>query len=314
MLTRRHIRVKVIQSLYAMKQRDSDQIDVEVKFLKNSYQQVRSLFIVNLGILGAIRDYSESVMEINRQKRLATKLDKKPNRKFVENPVLKILQENKELCDLTERLELDYWKLDSEYINILHKELIESDFYKEYLESEEDTFSHHRKFIVQVFKDIIVENEKLYDYLTDKCISWTDDIPLINTYVVNYLNKIKEDQDDEKPLPRLVKDKSDLEFGVDLLRKAKLHEVKLDEAISDKTPNWDKERLDVLDRLIITSGICEFWYFPSIPTKVTINEWIEVAKDYSSPKSKIFINGVLDKISKEGIESGQINKIGRGLL
>ena len=314
MLTRRHIRIKVMQSLFAMKQKESDQLDTEMKFLKNSMDQVRVLFVANLDLLVALRKHAEQMLELTKAKRLATDEEKNPNYKFVNNALLQLLDKNLELQEASVDLDANYWHLDDEYIKLLYKDILESDIYEAYMNAEESNYKQDRNFILDIFKQIIAPNDKLYDYYEDKKISWVDDIPLVNTSVLAFLKKTKASNDEHLALTKLVKDEDDLEYAKDLFKKSKLHEVKLEEELEGKTPNWDKERIAVLDKIIIQLGICEFQNFPSIPVKVTINEYIEIAKEYSTPKSSVFVNGILDKLSKEYKENGSLNKIGRGLL
>ncbi len=314
MLTRRHIRIKVMQSLFAMKQKQSVDLDTEIKFLKNSLSQSRILFLVNLDLLTSIHNYAEEALIANKRKKLATKEEKNPNTKFINNAVLKLIGNNTELADSIDKQKINFWHLDDEYVKILYKEIIESDLYKEYMESDIDSFKADKLFILDIFKEIIAPNDKLFDYFEDKKLSWVDDIPLINTALVNFFKKLKASDDEDLPLPNLVKDTDDLTFATDLFRKTKLAEKELEGAIDGKTPNWDQERIAKLDQIMLQLAICEFLKFPSIPVKVTINEYLEIAKEYSTAKSSIFINGILDKLSKEYIEQGTLNKIGRGLL
>ena len=314
MLTRRHIRIKVMQSLFAMKQKESDQLDIEMKFMKNSMDQVRVLFIANLDLLVALRKHAEHILVVSKSKRLATETEKNPNYKFVNNALLQLLEKNEELKEVSVDQNINYWHLDDEYVKILYNDILESDLYEEYMSSEETTYKKDRNFVLDIFKQIIAPNDKLFDYYEDKKISWVDDVPLVNTALVTFLKKTKASSDESLLLPKLVKDQDDIEFAQDLFRKAKLHEDKFEAELEGKTPNWDKERIAVLDKIIIQLGICEFQKFPSIPVKVTINEYLEIAKEYSTPKSSVFINGILDKLSKEYAENGSLNKIGRGLL
>jgi len=304
----------VMQSLFAMKQKESDQLDTEMKFLKNSLDQVRILFVANLDLLIALRKHAENILELNKAKRLATEEDKNPNYKFVNNALLVLLDKNEDLKEISLDENVNYWHLDDEYIKIIYNEIIESDFYEEYMASENKSYKEDRNFILDIYKHIIAPNDKLYDYYEDKKISWVDDVPLVNTALLAFLKKTKASNNEDLTLPKLVKDQEDLEFAQDLFRKAKLHEKTFEIELEGKTPNWDKDRIAILDKIIIQLGICEFQKFPSIPVKVTINEYLEIAKEYSTPKSSVFINGILDKLSKEYKESGTLNKIGRGLL
>lgn len=314
MLTRRHIRIKVMQSLFAMKQKESVDLDTEIKFLKNSLSQARILFLVNLDLLATIRNYAEEVLIANKGKKLATPEEKNPNTKFINNPILKLIGDNSELAESIDKQKINFWHLDEEYVKILYREIVDSDLYQNYMNNEADSFKIDKHFILDIFKEIIAPNDKLFDYYEDKKLSWVDDIPLINTALVNFIKKLKASDDADLSLPSLVKDIDDLTFATDLFRKTKLSEKELAGAIEGKTPNWDQERIAKLDQIMLQLAICEFLKFPSIPVKVTINEYLEIAKEYSTSKSSIFINGILDKLSKEYKEQGSLNKIGRGLL
>jgi len=165
---------------------------------------------------------------------------------------------------------------------------------------------------VSLFKSIIAPNEKLYDYYESINLGWVDDYPLVNTLILKSIKQLKSSKTLE--LKGLEIKEDDQEFLIDLFRKTILHQAEYTDDIDDKTPNWDTDRIAEIDLILIKMAITEFLYFPSIPTKVTINEYIEIAKDYSTAKSSYFINGVLDKILKDYKKSERLNKIGRGLL
>ncbi len=314
MLTRRHIRVKVMQSLYSIAQTKSDLLDKEDKFLMFSIEQMYDLFLINLQLLVEIRQYAADFLEKSQKKYLATVEDKNPNQKFVNNEVLLLLANNKELKEAMEHKNMNCWHLDDEYVKILWKEIKESELYTRYMSTKESNFKEDKEFVAEIFKEIIAPNEKLYEYIEDQRLTWIDDLPLMNTAILKMIRKLKVTHDEEMPLPRLYKDMDDKQFARDIFRKTALNGATYAKEIDGKTPNWDKDRIAELDKAIIKMAICEFQKFPSIPIKVTINEYLEIAKEYSTPKSSIFINGILDKISKEYQESGKLNKVGRGLL
>jgi len=209
---------------------------------------------------------------------------------------------------------LNCWHLDDEYVKILWKEIKEGELYKDYMSTSLTSFREDKDFVLDIFKEIIAPNEKLYEYFEDKKLTWIDDIPLVNTAIIKMLRKIKSSHDQHMILPKLYKDLEDKQFAVDIFKKTILNANDFAKEIDQKTPNWDKDRIAELDKAIIKMAICEFIKFPSIPVKVTINEYLEIAKEYSTPKSSIFINGILDKISKEYQENGKLNKVGRGLM
>lgn len=312
MLTRRHIRVKVMQSLYAYSQSNSDNMNAEEKFLRKSMDEMYDLYLLLLDLLVEIKIQAEDVMERSRGKHLATAEDIDPNKKFVDNQVIALLENHDGLQSALETRKLNHWKNDDEYVTILWSEIRSSEIYEAYMSTRENNFKEDKEFVIRVFKEIIAPNEKLYDYLEDKKITWVDDLPLVNTAIVKMLQKMKPEK--ELVLTRLYKNAEDKEFAVELFRKTLLNNEALAAEMEGKTPNWDKERIADLDSVLIKMAICEFLKFPSIPVKVTINEYLEIAKEYSTPKSSIFINGILDKLSKEYKEEGKLNKMGRGLM
>ncbi|MCX2837532.1 transcription antitermination protein NusB [Salinimicrobium sp. MT39] len=312
MLTRRHIRVKVMQSLYAYSQSENDNLKAEEKFLLKSMDEMYDLYLLLLDLIVEIKDHAEDYLEKSQQKHLPSEEDVDPNRKFVNNELIAQLKQNRSLNIELETRKLNNWKNDDEYVEILWAEIRNSDRYREYMTTRTSSFREDKEFVIAIFREIIAPNEKLYDYLEDKKITWVDDLPLVNTAIVKMLQKASEGKD--QALTRLFKSSDDKDYAVELFRKTLLNDSSLAQEMEGKTPNWDKERIADLDTILIKMAICEFLKFPSIPVKVTINEYLEVAKEYSTPKSSIFINGVLDKLSKEYSDNNKLNKMGRGLM
>jgi N utilization substance protein B len=313
MLTRRHIRVKVLQSVYAYNQRPDPNIDIQEKFLLHSIDQMQDLYLLMLQLLLSVQDQAESFLTRSQKKHLATALEKNPSRTFVENKLLRIIAENTTFNDLIEKKNLNYWQMDNEYVAILFNELRELEWYKTYLTKTETTYKEDQDFVMRIYKEVIAPNDKIYEYLEDKRLTWIDDFPIVNTAIVKMLSKLSENNASALLVPNLYKNVEDREYAVQLFRKVILNEDKLNTEIVGKTPNWDQERIADLDLIILKMGIAEFLYFPSIPVRATINEYLEISKEYSTPKSSIFINGILDKIVKEFGDNGKLNKIGRGL-
>jgi N utilization substance protein B len=312
MINRRHIRVKVMQSVYAMQQSNNDDIIREDKFLKHSILKMFDLYVLNIQLLVEVQKLAAKRIALSKKKILATKEDLKPNTKFLENKVINAIAESISVESYIEMNNLNNWELDTEYVKIILEELQKSDLYNAYLNTEETSFKLDRAFVVDFFKEIIAPNEKLAEYYEDKMISWVDDIPFVNTWVVKSLSKFKEVG--IFVVGSLYKDKDDEDFVSALFKKTVLKQQTYEQDIADKTPNWETDRIADVDMILIKMAITEFINFPSIPTRVTINEYIEISKDYSTEKSSYFINGVLDKISKEFINNKRIVKIGRGLL
>lgn len=313
MLTRRHIRVKVLQSLYAMYHTDHPDLDKQEKFLLFSMGQMQDLYAVLLQLLIAIRDHAEKYQTRVQNKMLASESEKNPSRNFIDNRLLQQLKADADLQTFIKNKKLNLWELDDEYVILLFNQLKELDWYQEYLSLPATEFDTDRNLVVKLYKEVMAPNDKLYDYLEDKQLTWIDDYPIVNTALVKRLQKWPDGKGRTDVALSVYKNDEDREFAVTLLRKVFLNDEKLTAAIDAKTPNWDQDRIADLDMIILKMGIAEFDYFPSIPVKVTINEYLEIAKEYSTPKSSLFVNGILDKIVKEYQASGNLNKIGRGL-
>ena len=312
MINRRHIRVKVMQSVYAILQSHNDDIIREEKFLKHSILKMFDLYVLNLQLIVEVQKLAAKKMVLSKKKILATTLDLKPNTKFIDNKVIAAIAQSVSVEGYVELNGLNNWEENNEYVKIIFEELLKSNLYKNYLASEENSFKLDKAFIVGFFKEIIAPNEKLAEYYEDTLISWVDDIPFVNTWLVKTLSKQKANC--LFVLGSLYKDRDDEDFVSDLFRKTVLKQAEYEKDIAEKTPNWETDRIAEIDMILIKMSITEFINFPSIPTRVTINEYIEISKDYSTAKSSYFINGVLDKISKEFVVNKKIVKIGRGLL
>lgn len=312
MINRRHIRVKVMQSVYALLQSKSDNLDKEEKFLYSSIDKMYELYVSMLCLLVEVRNVERKHLEISKKKYLATPEELNPNNKFVNNQFFQLLGESVSLNNFVETNNTNCWKLDNEYSHEVLKLTKKSKIYSTYMNSEKSSFQEDKEFIIALFKEIIAPNEKLADYFEDKNISWVDDIPFVNTWIVKTLNQIKPEQ--AFHLGNLYKDLDDKKFVIELFRKVVLNHSEFEKEVMNKTPNWDADRIAEIDMILIKMAICEFLKFPSIPSRVTINEYIEISKDYSTEKSSFFINGVLDKILKDFTAAKRLNKIGRGLL
>lgn len=312
MLNRRHIRVKVMQSIYAMHQKNAEELEKEEKFLIQSIDNIQDLYLIMLSSLTEIRKKEIIFLDASRNKHLATPEEKNPNLKFVNNAVLLHLEENNSLSIALESRKINNWSLNDDYILLLLNEIKQSELYAKYMSNRTNAFEEDKQFVVDMFTELIAPNEKLYEYLEDHKLTWIDDIPLVNTQIQKQLKQISA-KDDFKVV-KLYKDEEDREFVGNLFRKTVLNEVALAKEYIDKTPNWDADRIAEIDTIILKMAICEFLKFPSIPIKVTINEYLEIAKEYSTPKSSIFINGILDNLVKEFQAENKIKKTGRGLM
>jgi len=301
-----------MQSVYAMIKSYDDDVLKEEKFIKYSIKRMFDLYVLLLDLLVEVQKLAEEKQEISKKKYLATEEDLSPNRKFVENKLIKKIAESSSLTLYKEAQNLDNWSKDDEYIKIIWDLLQNSDIFSEYLNSSDDSFNSDKDFVVTFFKEIVAPNSKLAEYFEGENITWVDDIPFVNTWVVRSLTKQKSAN--VFKLGSLYKNQDDQDFVTDLFKKVILNHHSFENDIKIHTPNWETDRIADMDMILIKMGVCEFLNFPFIPTKVSINEYIEIAKDYSSEKSGYFVNGVLDKLSREFLKDKKIVKVGRGLL
>lgn len=315
MLTRRHIRVKVMQCIYALTQSKDDSLDKQEKFLKVSIDNMYTLYLLMLSLFKELHEKAGEQVRLSSKKYLADQSDKYPNKeKFLNNKLLLQISDNNLLREELKRRKLNNWYLNEEYIKIIYQEVIGSEIYERYMSNPQTSYEEDKELVLGLFKDIIAPNEKIYDYLEDDKLTWVDDIPIVNTHLLKVLKKVKENSTPSYFLSALLKDEEDMTFAKRLLTKTLLNNAKWEKEIEGKTPNWDKDRIADIDAILLKMAICELLNFPSIPERVTINEFLEIAKEYSTPKSSIFINGVLDKLVREYKEDGKLNKLGRGLL
>jgi N utilization substance protein B len=301
-----------MQSVYALLQSKSDNLVKEEKFLLFSTQKAFDLYVLQLLLLVEVKKIALEHLEIKKKKYLATAEDKNPNLRFIENKIIEAIENSEDIAEYISQKKLDYWKENREYIRVIWDAIQASKVYHDYLVSPESGFKEDKEFVLQIFEEIIAPNEKLFDFYESVNLSWVDDYPLVNTWIYKSIKQLKKEE--EFQLKDFEIKEDDKEFLTTLFKKVVLHHQEYTDDINSKTPNWDAERIAEIDLILIKMAITEFLYFPSIPAKVTINEYIEIAKDYSTNKSSYFINGVLDKLLKDYNKENKLKKIGRGLL
>lgn len=303
-----------MQSLYAFKGTEGDDITKDEKFLLHSLDGMYDLYLSILALFTELHKKSKLYNEKLQKKLLSSNTDKNPSTKLEYNQLLQLITNNSIVQEAIKKRKLNFWDLDFEYVDLLFKAILKSKVYEEYKNASEDDFKKDKQFILDIFTEIIAPNEKLYEYFEDKQMTWIDDLPLVNTVLLKLMRKLKLTSPETHLLPELYKDEDDRDFARDLLKKTILNDSKFGDEISKKTTNWDSERLASTDGVLLKMALCEFQKFPSIPQKVTINEYLEIAKEYSTPKSSLFINGILDKIVKEYKSQNLHSKTGRGLM
>ena len=282
--------------------------------LQSSMAHMYKLYLLMTSLLIKLRERAIDHQKRSQNKHIKTQEDANPNMRFVDNFLLEKLAEDAALKAELESHKIQYWEQDGEYVELIYQDLIKSDLYESFMSSSESSLENDVTFVVEIFREIIVSNNKLYDYFQDKNITWVDDFPVVNTFIVKLFKSITSKLKTDFFTPNLFKDKEDEIFGFKLMKATRDNYEAYNVEIISKTKNWDKDRIAKIDFVLLQMAICEFQEFPSIPTKVTINEYIELAKEYSTPKSNVFINGVLDKIVKDYRNQKTLNKKGRGLM
>jgi N utilization substance protein B len=313
MLNRRHIRIKVLQILFAYYNEEKPDAARYEKMLFESIERFRELYISMMGILVELHHLAIEKIEMGMQKRLPSHEDLHPNTRFVTNELLRILAHSKTLESGMKYNHLN-WRSNPDLTRKLFKELLENEDYLEYMNSAERGFDYDRELVLRIFKKFIVNHEDVQDFMEDQGIFWNDDLDLAASMVLRTLKSIKSGDDDVHFLP-LWKEGDDEEgYCRDLFRKTLSMGADLEKTISEYTKNWEIERIATMDVVIMKMALTEAIVFDQIPVKVTMNEYIELAKYYSTPKSAQFVNGLLDQIIPKWKNEGKIKKIGRGLI
>ena len=312
MLTRRHLRIKVMQSLYSFSPNQESNLDQEIDFFKKSYFNTFSLYLTLLAFLKSTFEHASGLKDL--QKKLRTKKNSEQSSFLAGNKILKFIAKHPILVNYINKRKIKFWELDFDYVKSNFKTLVKSEKYQEYSQKESPSIEEDRDIITFFYKEIVAPSVGFYDYIEDKELTWIDDLPVVNTFIIKILQKINPKDRNSLSFPEMNIEGEDPRFAIELLEKVVINNDALQKEMVGRTPNWDSDRIALLDAIMIKMAIAEILYFPTIPPKVTMNEYIEISKDYSTPKSNIFINGILDKMIKDFEDLGRLNKSGRGLI
>lgn len=313
MLNRRHIRIKVLQLLYAFFHSESDDLMKLERELEKSFNKTYDLYIHMLALLLNLKSLAEQKIEKGKNKLLPSREDLDPNTKFIDNQVLNLLSKN---LSLLEKIDSEpiCWEDNKEIQTKLFRQILDSDLYDDYMTNSQSSFIDDRKFISALFAEFIAPNEDLHSFLQENSIYWSDDFISVNLAVVKTIKSFKPDSDEYARMLPLFKSEDDKQYAFNLLKRTLANATDYKKYIVETASNWEEDRISDMDQLIMQMSICELLNFETIPVKVTLNEYIEVSKDYSSQKSKVFINGVIDKLVIRFKKEGKLKKIGRGLV
>ena len=318
MINRRFLRVKVLQAVYAYLESGEDFVENGVKHLLESVEKMRELFIWQLSFLVETKRFAENRIEENKRKNFPTQEDLNPNMRYVQNRVLNALQNNRDLRREEECLKIN-WADHQDIVRNYYNMMRNTEEYKEYMSSPIDNFEQDKKFIVKMITEYFAEQEVLQDFYEEMSIFFVDDYHLVSSMLVKFFSELKSSFNETSLLPTIYKTEKDIinedkEFIKNLFREVIKNNEEYGRLVGANISNWEKERVCVMDMIILKLAITEFCRFPYIPVKVTMNEYIEISKYFSTPKSKIFVNGILDRMSKKLMAENLIVKKGIGLL
>jgi len=310
MLNRRYLRIKTMQTLYSYFQQDKPEIAFYEKELFKSLDKIYDLYLHVLLLFTDMHHTALLVTEENKNKRLPTKEDLDPNLRFIENIVLVNLVNSNELKKEVSNRKIS-WQSDFDLVRKLYSELRATDLYKNYMASTTPSAKEDKQFLISVATEFLYEHDLLNHLFEDRNIHWADD-----TYgAFSMVSRTFENFTGTLSLVPLFKDaEDDKQFISTLFRKTIAGDKELDKMIDLKTKNWELERIAAMDVLLMKMAITEFLHVSNVPVKVSLNEYIDISKEYSTPNSKTFINGVLDKIIADLKHDNKIQKTGRGLM
>lgn len=309
MLNRRFLRIKVMQTLYSFFQHEKGDPAFFEKELFKNLDKIYDLYLSILALLSDLHHVSLLIIDENKNKRLPTKEDLNPNMKFAENSLLRAIAENKELKALLEKRKIS-WQNDFDIVRKLYQNIRNGKVFKAYLNSKVSDIKEDRDFVISLITDHLSTNEMLISVFEERSMHWADDtFVAYNSVIRNF-----EDFNGEFKVQPLLKDeKDDLEFMSMLFNKTITYRQQFEELIDKHTKNWELERIANMDMLLMEMALAEILYIPSVPIKASLNEYIDISKEYSTPNSKIFVNGVLDKVIAELKRDNLVTKTGRGL-
>lgn len=311
MLSRRLIRIKAFKTLFAYEASESSNVDSAEKQLVESCDKVKDLYYFLLNISGSLVDVAAERIADGMRKFHPTEAEANPNMKFVGNGFAKLLGDDPEFGRYCQKRGLVWAEYDA-FVKRVYRSIVTKEYYQNYMASPEHSFEEDCNLFSCIFQDEFEDNEELLSILEDLSILWVDDLAYALNVIIDNIEVTKRKHQIVHPSTFLKED--DREFARRLLEESILHYEEYSGLVSESISNWKADRLVATDATLIIMGVTEAVTFPTIPVKVTINEYVEISKYYSTPNSRIFVNGVLDKIVREKVDSGEIRKQGRGLL
>jgi N utilization substance protein B len=314
MLNRRHLRIKVFQAIYSYLRGAKNDLGVGERELLSNVNRIHELFLLHLSVFTELHSFALKRIRERKNKRLPSQDDLNPNLRFVDNELLKALSSSSSIQKKIEEYKIS-WANHEDVIQKLYKSIEDSNAYKKYMSVDGFDFEDQKSFVIKIYREFIADNDILQDFFEERSIHWSDDHYFVCGYIVKYFKGFQRRFSQDYRVPDLYKDvDDDKDFIQTLYRKTLVNGSAYQEIIMDKAKNWDADRIAVIDFIFMKMAVCELVNIPSVPIKVTLNEYIELSKTYSTPKSRVFINGILDKIVPDLKQKGDIKKMGRGLM
>ena len=313
MLNRRHLRIKILHVLFGYYQDEDRDPKRSRQALDHSTQKMQELYLMLLDMVGSMQALAIERIESGYKKQLPSPEDLNPNTKFVTNKPLRVLANSEHLRKACEAHGVG-WANRQELLKAIFRALLDHEEYHEYMASEERGFQVDRESLVRMFRKHMVNFDMFQDMLEEESIFWVDDMDLAASMAIKTIKTIKESDEEVELLPLWRDDDDDKAFMGDLFTQTLALGEESETHIKEGAQNWELERIATTDRILMKMALAEARTFESIPLKVTLNEYIELSKYYSTPKSHGFINGILDQLFTKLKESGAIKKVGRGLI
>jgi N utilization substance protein B len=313
MFSRRLLRIKVFQTLYSYHKSEGQTYALTEKALLHSIRRSYELYHLLVILMIDVVDFASSQIEQSRQKKMPTREDLHPNTRFIDNAVIEQLRKNGDLRRFLSKTPLS-WTEYPEIVRKLFRIISDTEYYQDYMSSDDPSYKSDKQILERIYLDVVMNYEDLYLSLEEQSIFWTNDVEFIIRMIIKTLKKFQSDDPQGGRLLPMFKDDDDLDYCKKLLRTTIKNEAAYLELIKASANNWELERIAFTDSLILQLAISEAIEFRSIPTKVTINEFIEIAKAYSTQKSSQFVNGILDNVLSTLKAEGKIIKSGRGLI
>jgi N utilization substance protein B len=313
MLTRRFLRVKAFKILFSYAYSDNDSLLHAEKDLRISLEKTYDLYHYLLSAIIAVANYAEERIEIGLRKFKPSEAEANPNKKFINNEIIAILRKNTALQKYNAKQHLN-WREHTDVIKQIYINMMERPYYKEYMSSVNDSFHEELRLVEEFFRNEFENNELVESVIEEMNAYWADDIGFTLISIIRTINSLRQERDEEHILMPMFRAPDDEEYVFGLLRHSLEHFKEYSQLAHQYVQNWESDRIAFVDMALIVMGISEAIAFPSIPIKVTINEYVEIAKYYSTRNSHVFVNGVLDKVIQNLLHEGVIKKSGRGLI